>query len=67
MLIDGNWTAQSTGSHRSIGGEIQIPETYLQALLPFPAPQQEHLGELARRVVPGPRSDGVESTIQETN
>jgi len=26
MLIGGNLTAQSTGSHRGIGGGIQIPE-----------------------------------------
>ena len=26
-LIGGNLTAQSTGSHRGIGGAIQIPET----------------------------------------
>ena len=26
-LISGNLTAQSTGSHRGIGGRIQIPET----------------------------------------
>ena len=26
-LIGGNLTAQSTGSHRRIGGRIQIPET----------------------------------------
>ena len=26
-LISGNLTAQSTGSHRGIGGGIQIPET----------------------------------------
>ena len=31
-------TAQSKGSHRDIGGGIQIPETYLQAPLPFPRP-----------------------------
>ena len=36
-LIGGNLTAQSTRSHRGIGGVIQIPETYLQAFLPFPA------------------------------
>ena len=35
--IGGNVTAQSTGSHRGIGGGIQILETQLQALLPFPA------------------------------
>ena len=26
VLIGGNLTAQSTGSHRGIGGRIQIPE-----------------------------------------
>ena len=26
-LIGGNMTAQSTGSHRGIGGGIQIPDT----------------------------------------
>ena len=40
MLIGGNLTAQSTRSHRGIGGGIQIPETELQALFPFPAPQR---------------------------
>ena len=30
-LIGGNLTVQSTGSHRGIGGRIQIPETLLQA------------------------------------
>ena len=35
-LIGGNLTAQSAGSHRRIGGRIQIPEKKLQALLPFP-------------------------------
>ena len=49
-LIGGNLTAQSTGSHRGIGGGIQIPETQLQALLPFPAPPPECPGELARRL-----------------
>ena len=39
-LIGGNLTAQSTGSHREIGGGIQIPETWLQALLPFPTKPQ---------------------------
>ena len=29
---------------------IQVPETYLQALLPFAAPPPERLGELARRL-----------------
>ena len=38
MLIGGNLTAQSTRSHRGIVGGIQIPETELQALFPFPAP-----------------------------
>ena len=37
-LIGGNLAAQSTGNHRGVGGGIQIPETQLQALLPFPAP-----------------------------
>ena len=49
-LIGGNLTAQSTGSHRGFGGGIQIPETQLQALLPFPAPPPERPGELARRL-----------------
>ena len=49
-LIGGNLTAQSTGSHRGIGGGIQIPEKQLQALLPFPAPSPERPGELARRL-----------------
>ena len=48
-LIGGNLTAQSTGSHRGIGGGIQIPESQLQALLLFPAPPPERPGELARR------------------
>ena len=43
-------TAQSTGSHRGIGGWIQIPETKLQALLAFPALSPECPGELARRL-----------------
>ena len=50
-LIGGNLTAQSTGRHRGIGGGFQIPETYLQALLPFPAPPPECPGELARRLL----------------
>ena len=41
---------ESTGSHRGIGGGIQIPETQLQALLPFPAPPPERPGELARKL-----------------
>ena len=49
-LIGGNLTAQSTGSHRGIGGKIQIPEKQLQALLLFPAPPPERPGELARRL-----------------
>ena len=40
-LIGGNLTAQSTGNHRGVGGGIQIPETQLQTLLPFPAPPPE--------------------------
>ena len=48
-LIGGNLTAQSTGSHRGIGGKIQIPERQLQALLLFLAPPPERPGELARR------------------
>ena len=49
-LIGGNLTSQSTGSHRGIGGGIQIPEMLLQALLPFPAPPPERPGELAHRL-----------------
>ena len=41
---------ESTESHREIGGGIQIPETQLQALLPFAAPSPERPGELARRL-----------------
>ena len=41
---------ESTWSHRGIGGGIQIPETQLQALLPFPAPPPERPGELARKL-----------------
>ena len=43
-LIGGHLTAQSTRSHRGLG----IPETWLQALLRFPAPPPERPGELAR-------------------
>ena len=50
-LIGGNLTAQSTGSHRGIGGGIQIPETQLQVLLPFPAPLPERPGELAPTLI----------------
>ena len=49
-LIGGNLTAQPTGSHREIGGGIEMPETELQALLSFPAQPLEPLGELARRL-----------------
>ena len=49
-LIGENLTSQLTGSHRGIGGGIQIPGTKLQALLPFPAPPPEHPGELAHRL-----------------
>ena len=35
MLIGRNLTAQSTGSHKGIGGGTQILETSLQALPPF--------------------------------
>ena len=48
-LIGGNLTAQSTVSKMSIGSGIQITETYLKALLPFPAPPPERPGELASR------------------
>ena len=41
---------ESTGSHRGIEGGIQIQETQLQALLPFPVPPPERPGELARRL-----------------
>ena len=49
-LIGGDLTAQSTGSHKGIGDGIQIPETQLQALLPFPAPPPDQRGKLARRL-----------------
>ena len=39
------------GRHRGIGGGIQIPETWLQALFPFPAPPPEHPGELAGKLL----------------
>ena len=46
MLIGGNLTAQSTGSHRGIGGGIQIPEGHSWKLsFLFPP------GELACRLV----------------
>ena len=51
-LIGGNLTAQSMGSHRGIGGGIQLPETYwFLTLLLFPAPPPERRGELACRLV----------------
>ena len=50
--IGRNLTAQLTGSRRGIGGRIQIPETQLEALLPFPAPLPEYPRELARRLSP---------------
>ena len=48
-LIGRNLTAQSKGSHGEIGGGniIQILETLLQALLPFPTPPPEYPGEHA--------------------
>ena len=49
-LIGGKLTAQLTGSHRGIGGGIQNPERWLQALLLFPAPPTERRGELACRL-----------------
>ena len=36
---------------RFVDVDIQIPETQLQALLPFPAPPPEHPGEVARKLV----------------
>ena len=50
VLIDRNLTAQLTGSHKGIGGGIQIPETYLPALLPFPTPPPECPRVLALRL-----------------
>ena len=56
-LIGGNLTAQSTGSHWESGGGIQILETYLRALIPFPALPPDRPGELARRLLKkGPKS-----------
>ena len=49
--IGRNLTAQLMGSHRGIGGGIQIPETKLQALLPFPSPPPERPGQLAPRLI----------------
>ena len=45
-LIGGNLTAQSTGSHRGIGGGIQIPERRSCKLSSPP----ERPGELSRRL-----------------
>ena len=50
VLIGGNLTSQSTGSHRGIGAGIQIPEIQFQALLPFPALPPECPRELAGRL-----------------
>ena len=51
-LIGGILTVQSTGSHRGIEGGIQIPETSLQALLPFSTPPPESPnGDLSRRLI----------------
>ena len=47
MLIGGNLTAQLMGSHKGIGGGIQILET----LLPFPAPLPERPRECSHRLV----------------
>ena len=47
-LIGGNLTAQSTGSRKRIGRGIQIPETWLQTLLPFPALPLEGPGDPVR-------------------
>ena len=64
-LIGGNLTAQSTGSHRGIGGGIQIPETQLQALIPFPAPPPEPFDSPAflfrLQQPPPPDSDSIVS------
>ena len=50
-LIGGNLTAQSTGRHKGIGGEIQIPKKDVVASSPFfPAPPPERPGEFARRL-----------------
>ena len=57
-LIGRNLTAQPTGSHGGIGGVIQIPETKLPVLLPFPAPLPERPGEFVRSLLflwPSPR------------
>ena len=49
--IGRNLTAQLTASHRGIGSGIQIPETKLQALPPFPASQPESPRQLAPRLI----------------
>ena len=48
MLIGRNLTAQSTGSHKGIGGGIQILETSLQALPPSHPPPSPTLPECPR-------------------
>ena len=50
-LIGGTLRAQLTGSHRGIGSGIQIPDTQLRVILPFPAPPPEHPGGVAGRLV----------------
>ena len=50
VLIGRNLTAQSTGSHKGIGGGIQVLKTWLQALLSFPAPPPKRPRELAHRL-----------------
>ena len=49
MLIGKKLTAQSTGSHKGIGGGIQILETSLQALPPSPPPPP-HPARVPQRV-----------------
>ena len=49
-VISRNLAAQSARSHGGIGGDIQIPKTWLQALLVFSALPPEHPRELARRL-----------------
>ena len=50
-LIGGNLRAPSTVSHKGIGSGIQIPETLLQVLLPFPTRRQNASENL---LVPSP-------------
>ena len=64
-LIGRNLTAQSTGSHRGIEGGIQIPQTELQALLPFPAPLLERPGKLARRLLKNEK-DGLPARMKKS-